>query len=165
MMVSTGVGSAPHYARTQVGWWLLAILVVALLLVVAPLVLIGRDNPRAPAQSLRAILVVVPAIVLGSAAMFSTLRVEVDHEILRWRFGPGLVRFSLPLTEIASVVPARTSLLAGLGIHWIGSGWVYNVSGRDAVEITRRDGKKVWLGTPEPAALVAAIGRARSGRT
>ena len=108
------------------------------------------------------VLGVALAILLITAACFSTLTVSVSATTLSWRFGFGFIHFSLPLAEITSVVAARTPLWAGIGIHWMFSGWVYNVSGRGAVEITKRDGGKVWIGTDEAAVLAATIERART---
>ena len=63
---------------------------------------------------------------------------------------------------MASGSVAPTPLWVGLGIHWIFTGLVYNMSGRDAVAITRRDGSMTRVGTDEPEALREAIERARS---
>jgi hypothetical protein len=49
------------------------------------------------------------------------------------------------------------SLVVRLGIHLTPCGWLYNVSGFDAVAITLRDGRKFALGTDDPHGLVAAI--------
>jgi CDP-diglyceride synthetase len=154
---------ALRYSHTQVGWWLIAILGVVCLAIVAIFngVAVGRQS--LPPTDARIIGWVVFVTLLITAALLTTLTVRVTSDTVTWRFGPGVVRFSLPLSEITSVATARTPLWAGIGIHWIFTGWVYNVSGRDAVELTKRDGSKVWIGTDEPDALAAAIDGARSG--
>ena len=45
----------------------------------------------------------------------------------------------------------------GWGIHWVGSGWVYNVSGWEAVEIVMRNGRRHRIGTDDPNGLAQAI--------
>jgi len=45
----------------------------------------------------------------------------------------------------------------GLGIRLTPHGWLYIVSGLDAVEIVRISGKKFRVGTDEPQALVTAL--------
>ena len=161
-MSASLAADAVVYSRTQVGWWMLIALGAATVPVLALLggQSIGRQS--LPPSDARVVAGVVLVVLVLTAALLSTLSVRIAGDTLSWRFGPGLVRFTLPIAEIATVVPTRSSWLAGIGIHWIGSGWVYNVSGRDAVEITKRDGGKVWIGTPEPAALAAAIERARA---
>ncbi len=161
MSATTGAKGVA-YSRTQIGWWLLAALGMTAIVTLGLLSGLSVGRARFPPASTRIIPATVLVVLVVTAALLSTLNVRIEGDTLTWRFGPGLVRFSLPLTEIASVAPGRSSLLAGIGIHWVGTGWVYNVSGRNAVEITKRDGRKIWLGTPEPIALAAAIERARA---
>ena len=85
-----------------------------------------------------------------------TITIEISERELRWGFGPGLIRTSVPLNEIVSAEPARTRL--SWGIHWSQrTGWLYNVSGFDAVVVTLRGGKRFTLGTDEPQILVARL--------
>ncbi|MAB27778.1 MAG: hypothetical protein CMJ53_00585, partial [Planctomycetaceae bacterium] len=56
------------------------------------------------------------------------------------------------------------SWLAGFGIRYIGRGWMWNVSGLDAIRIDRTKGGSFFIGTDEPAALEAAINAAISKR-
>ena len=107
-------------------------------------------------------MVVLGGLMAVTAILFSTLNVRVAGGMIAWRFGPGLIRFTLPLSQAERAAPTRLNVLAGIGIHFIGTGWVYNVSGRDAVEITKRGGGKLWIGTDEPERLVMAIERARA---
>lgn len=157
----------PHpplrYSHTQVGWWLIATLGIVALAIVAIFSGVGLGSRSLPPTNARIIGWVVVAALVITAALLTTLTVHVTGDRVAWRFGPGVIRFSLPLAEITSVRPSRTPFWAGIGIHWIFTGWVYNVSGRDAVELTKRDGSKVWIGTDEPDLLAAAIESARAG--
>ena len=45
----------------------------------------------------------------------------------------------------------------GWGIHLTPYGWLYNVSGFDAVAITLRDGREFAFGTDDPDGLTAGI--------
>lgn len=150
-----------RYSHTQVGWWLivtLGIVAVAIAVIFSSAGLQSRSLP--PAQA-RVIGWAVVVTLVATAALLTSLTIRVASDRVAWHFGPGVIRFSLPFAEIASVAPTRTPLWAGIGIHWIFTGWVYNVSGRGAVELRKRDGSKVWLGTDEPDALAAAIESAR----
>jgi hypothetical protein len=104
----------------------------------------------------RALLIAVP-ILLVAGWLFHSLTIEVTNRELRWRFGPGWIRHSVPLSEIASTQPVVTNLIEGWGIHYSRFGWLYNVSGRGAVAFTSRNGKQFALGTDEPAELVKAV--------
>jgi len=92
------------------------------------------------------------------AWLFHSLTIEIGARELSWRFGPGLIRKVVQLDEIISATPQSTG--PSWGIHWSPRlGWLYNVSGYDAVLITLRSGKKFALGTDEPQVLTEAIRR------
>ncbi len=102
---------------------------------------------------------VLLAIVLGG---FCSLTVSVDHERVVARFGPGPVRKTIRLADIRDARSVRNKWWYGWGIRLTPHGWLYNVSGLDAVEIELSGGKKVRVGTDEPRELAHAI-RAAAG--
>jgi hypothetical protein len=93
-------------------------------------------------------------ILVVCAWLFASLTIEINDRELRWHFGPGLIRKQVSLSEIVAVESVKTNFLAGWGIHWTRFGWLYNVSGFDAVVITLRSGKRFALGTDDPQMLV-----------
>lgn len=95
--------------------------------------------------------------------LFSSLTVEIAEGELRWKFGPGLIRLRAPLAEIASAEPVKTGFWDGWGIHITRFGWLYNVSGCDAVALRLRNGKRFALGTDEPQILAARLDEAIRG--
>ena len=161
--MTADVGGAGRYSHTQVGWWLIATLGIVALAIVAIFSGVGLDSQSLPAAQARVIGWAVVVTLLITAALLTSLTVRVTSDRVTWHFGPGVVHFSLPLAEVTDVAVTRTPLWAGIGIHWIFTGWVYNVSGRDAVALTKRDGTRVWIGTDEPELLAAAIESARAG--
>jgi hypothetical protein len=112
------------------------------------------DNPRSLLIS-----AVIEVILVISAIVFSKLTIKIHGEILRACFAMGLVFKKVRLAEIAACEPIRIRWWYGWGIHLPPYGWLYNVSGLDAVAITLRDGRKFALGTDNPQALVDAIER------
>jgi len=72
-------------------------------------------------------------------------------------FGPGFWRKDTPLGDIASVERTRSSALEGWGIRITPRGMLYNVAGRDAVEVRLATGRRFRLGTDDPDGLVAAV--------
>jgi hypothetical protein len=103
-------------------------------------------------------------LALALGLLWSRLTIRVDRDRLRWDFGPGWPRFSLPLADIERVEVARTTFWQGWGIHRTRGGWLYNIAGRDAVRILRKDGKQLLLGTDEPSRLKVAIERGLAAR-
>lgn len=73
------------------------------------------------------------------------------------RFGIGVIRKKVRLPEIVGCEPIRHHWWYGWGIHLTPHGWLYNVSGLDAVTIALRDGRKFALGTDDPLGLTARI--------
>ena len=53
----------------------------------------------------------------------------------------------------------------GWGIRYTPHGWLFNVSGLDAVELELKNGRTWRVGTDEPVELLAAIQAAAEGRT
>lgn len=107
------------------------------------------------------VLVGLPLFVL-LFIVFDGLTVRIAGGELRWAFGHlGWPRWRLRVADIAAVEPTRTTFWEGWGIRYTRRGWLYNVSGFEAVLIRKTDGKTFLLGTDEPGELAAAIERAR----
>ncbi len=140
-----------HTQRSAVALFLLS---VAAVLPIGFLV-IGVGSPM-PVGA-RITLLVASLAMLVSAFVFSSLTIAIRDGQLSWWFGPGVVKKTVPLSTIVSAEPTTTSLLAGWGIHLTMRGWLYNVSGRQAVLVTQEDGKRFLLGTDEPDSLAQAI--------
>jgi len=108
---------------------------------------------------------VLPGILLLiTAVLFWKLTVTVDDKTLRLAFGPGLVSKNVPISAVERCEPMRVRFWHGWGIHLTTNGWLYNVSGPDAVIVTLRDGRRFCVGTDEPQELLAAIRRFASAR-
>ncbi len=138
-----------NYRHTQIGT--LTIVAAVLILVFAAAMLSGSDVTRSQVH----VVLIVMLLVL---VLFYSLTVEIrDGRVHVW-FGPGLIRRSISLDEIAAVRAVRNPWYAGWGIRWMpGSYWLWNVSGFDAVELEFKNGKRFRIGTDEPDVLVQAI--------
>lgn len=106
--------------------------------------------------------IIIIAIAAGSlgyfaATQFSSLTTEVDQQTLRWWFGNGIWRKSVALTDIASAEAVTNRWWWGWGIRYYGKGWLYCVSGLDAVEVVLKSGKHIRIGTDDPHGLVNAL--------
>lgn len=157
-----GGAGAPAYRHTQSGLTVVALVASGAVatLVVAATSLAGRAAPPA----VWAVVAIATLVLLGSAAVFSSLTVEVDAETLHWHFAFGALRRTVPLAEVARAEATRTTLLDGVGIHIGPRGWVYNVAFGPAVRVVRHDGRAFLLGTDDPGGLAAALGGALAPR-
>ena len=125
------------YRHTQIGWVGISAGVLIFLL--------GHDS----------VAFVICLLIISS---FATLTVTVDKEFLRISFGIGLFKMKFNLKEIKSYGKIRNKWWCGWGIHgWPKKGWLYNVSGLNAVELNMKNGMKYLIGTNEPEKLLGAI--------
>jgi hypothetical protein len=88
---------------------------------------------------------------------FYQLTTIVTESTLTVRYGIGLLAFRFPLSEITQITERSVPWYAGYGIRWVGDAWLFNVSGRDAIEVTFASGRKVWVGTDDPDGLAAIL--------
>ncbi len=107
---------------------------------------------------------IIAGIVLITTVIFSKLTITVDDVHVRAIFGPGFTFRKIKLADITACEPIRIRWWYGWGIHLTPSGWLYNVSGWDAVASTLRNGRRVSFGTDQPEELCAAIRRLASAR-
>ncbi len=106
------------------------------------------------------VFLIAMGILLAGAVLFSSLTVEIGDGVLTCRFGPGLIRKRFALRDIRDARPVRNRWYYGWGIRWTPGGWMFNVSGLDAVELTRASGKPFRIGTDQPEELTAALRQA-----
>ena len=134
------------YRHTQIGW---AIIIPAdIAAVVAVYFGIARSEPSA---------VIAFFLLLILTYLFYGLTVIGTHETLEIRFGIGIIRKRFNLREIVTAEPYRTRFRDGWGIRYCSGGWLYNVSGFDAVRLTMTDGKHYVIGTDEPSKLIGFL--------
>ena len=140
------------YRHTQVGK--ITSLAIAMI-VVFTLVLTFTIESEPPE------LILLPlgfALVMTAVLVcFATLTVEVTGKDVTAKFGPGWIRRRLDLDRIQGVERVRNHWFWGWGIRLTPYGWMFNISGLDAVELTLSNGKRFRIGTDEPRELEEAI--------
>ncbi len=135
------------YRHTQIGYFMIGALSAGVVGLSASLAL--GSGPR--------VLLVVVAILAVCLMLFPTLTVVVERDRVRCFFGVGLIRRELRVSDIVAVSVVRNPWSYGWGLRLIPGGWLWNVSGLDAVELRLHDGKLFRIGTDEPNALHDAI--------
>lgn len=90
--------------------------------------------------------------------LFHSLIVEVKPEIMKIKFGPGLIQKKIKTDRIKDCQPIKLNWPHNIGVHWNPSFTVYNVTGTDGVEITLKDkDKTIRVGTDEPEKLCRTL--------
>jgi len=138
-----------NYKHTQTGYLIIVVL-IALVLLFGSILSTTDFEPIVFAIMLFSLLILIS---------FTTLKVMIDENYLRIKFGYGIFRKSFPLNEVVSARTVRNHWYYGWGIRlWL---WpkmlIFNVSGLDAVEIRMENGKIYRIGTDEPKELESAI--------
>lgn len=136
-----------QYRHTQIGYLLIAVLGGAL---------IGM-GALAGATGWPIVSLLVVAVLALCLFTFSTLTVIITDTALEFHFSARLLGRRLNLDAIHSERIVRNPWYYGWGIHATPEGWVYNVSGVKAVEVTLRDGRRYRIGTDEPDEMVARL--------
>ena len=140
-----------RYKHTQFG----TVMVMGLSLGALLLLTLEPVITRKP--SIIGILVLLAAIVL-----FGSLTLEISESFLTCRFGIGLIRKSFALSDIHQVEKVRNRWFYGWGIRYTPHGWLYSVSGLDAIEVRMSGNKSYRIGTDQPEELVRALRQATS---
>ncbi|MDB9313041.1 hypothetical protein PN462_08000 [Spirulina sp. CS-785/01] len=137
------------YQHTQIGT--IIFVLVAIIIGIMIVVWLNSDNGYwiIPAATIIFLVVLL--------TLFGTLTVEINGNTLQCRFGIGLIRKSFSLSDITAVTTVRNPWYYGWGIRLTPKGWMFNVSGLDAVELTFTSGKQFRIGTDQPRRLAAAI--------
>ena len=135
------------YRHTQLGYLLIVALGAATLLM-ARLTIVTKF-------SLGAILLL--AFMTLCLALFATLTVEVNDRTINIQFGMGVLRKSFLLQDIQAYRAVKNPWYYAWGIHAIPGGWIFNVSGWEAVELQMKNGRKYRIGTDDVQGLAHAI--------
>jgi hypothetical protein len=145
------------YQHRQIGWITVIGVLGGIVLVCALLAWSAQSFSEIGAAT-------IIVVLLAALVIFSTLTVRVTDRAVSWWFGIPAVGRRAALGDIESIVAIRTSIFEGWGIHLtLRHGWLWNVSGFNAVQITLRSGTRFAVGTPEPQAVIDAVARARTG--
>ena len=137
------------FIRVMTGSWvvLFGVLVVVMLA-------LGQKE----AAIILGVVTVVLALILGIVLVLChSLTVRVSRSEIALSFGVGLIRKQFPIGDISGASIVQNRWYNGFGIRKIRGGWLYNVSGFDAIEIQLKNERKYRIGTNQPKELLAAV--------
>ena len=146
-----------HYENTQPGTFIRVMTVswVFFFGVLAVVMLVLGQKEAAIGLG---VVTVMAAVILGIVyALFHSLIVRVSRSDIALSFGVGLIRKQFSIGDISSASIVQNRWYNGFGIRKIRGGWLYNVSGFDAIEIQLKNERKYRIGTNQPKELLAAV--------
>jgi hypothetical protein len=143
----------PMKTFTQTGTYSILVLLPCLILCIALLFIGGFKET---------IMIVIFSFCILSflicLLIFYKMTITIDDTDLSFIMGIGLIRKSFPLSDIESCTAVRNSPLWGIGIRMTPSGWLYNVSGLGAVELSFKNRKsRIRIGTDRPGEIEEAV--------
>lgn len=153
---------ASHSAAVEVSYrssqWLLGLWII--LPLVLALVIATTWNLHQPAWA----WMLTSSVLALSLAVLGRLVIELRGQVLHWHYGFfGWPRWQLPLGEIEDLQAARGAAAhAGIQLGSRQSSFTAAL-GSPALLFTRKDGRRILLGSPEPEHLAQFI-RARLPR-
>lgn len=100
---------------------------------------------------------VVAALMALCFVTFYSLTVSIDAEQLHVSFGPGWIKKRFSVREISAAQKVENRWFYGWGVKLTPHGWLFNVSGFDAVEVELASGRRYRIGSDQPDELVRAI--------
>ncbi len=142
------------YQSTQIGWLMIIVFSLAIAHTTLSYLLEFGDNPL-PFSVYAILLLVFIAVLL----VFYKLKIVVDELKINVIYGVGLVHFKIKPEAIHSIKVVKVPWMYGLGIRYTSKGMLYNIQGRNAVEISYWDGKEktVLIGCKDPLELKGFI--------
>ncbi|MEO6835738.1 MAG: hypothetical protein ABI231_07530 [Candidatus Tumulicola sp.] len=156
------------YHHVQVGRFYVVTMLVVGFVVALAAVYIGFSGGAVPAATVALLTVPIGAAIV--LVPFARLNVGVGDDgdrsgrALRWSMTFGWPAGTIPISEIAAAQIVPVTIWMGIGIHLTSRGWVWNVALGQGVQVRKRDGSSIVLGTDDADGLLAAIQGARAQR-
>lgn len=141
------------YSKTQYGKGIISLTLVFLIVVIVLFDELNSLDPIGEIASFSTILFLILVTLL-----FYKLKVEVNDSEILLTFGIGIIKKRIELNQIQSVEPVKNNFWYGWGIRLTPHGWLWNITGYEAVELTyQHDKRKFRIGCKDSAELKAAI--------
>lgn len=144
------------YKHTQIGFAIIVIFPLVFSLQISAVL----SSVESLSKTGWIVLIVTNLLLLAIGVLFSSLTIKIEQGLLVWHFSFLFWKKSIKMGEIESCVVVKNTIFHGLGIRMLGNGWLYNVSGLDAVQVNLKSGAIIRLGTDQPTFLCAALNNA-----
>ncbi len=104
-------------------------------------------------------LLLLASLIIGIVLLlFNKLSTNVSAKAITLRFGIGLIKKQIEISEIERVEVVRNKWYYGWGIRFIFTGWMWNISGFNAIELCFKNKKQVFrIGSANAPELKEAI--------
>ena len=115
---------------------------------------------KQPASNQISLLIGI-TILTACTVTFYSLTVTINGNTLKLYYGIGLIQKSFDTSQIIDLNIVKNKWYYGWGIRRTPHGWLYNISGLDAVELTLKNGNSYRIGTDQPKQLLEGLQKSR----
>jgi hypothetical protein len=120
------------------------------------MMLISGFNDIAPIG----VLSFVALIMIICLLIFYKLTIYIDDTYIKFKLGIGLIAKKYLISDIQNCKSVHNNPIYGVGIRKIPKGWLYNVTGLSAIELSFKNQKSiVRIGTNQPDKIAEEISR------
>lgn len=142
-----------EYKTKQIGKGIIIFISLFILAFGVSLFMIPDIEPDVLAAFSGSIIVFFLVIIL-----FGSLETTVNSRQIKIKFGIGLIKKQIELSEIESIRKVTNKFWYGWGIRLTPHGWLWNIAGYEAVEINFKTDKKSFrIGCKSNTELYSAI--------
>lgn len=100
----------------------------------------------------------VESLLALTLLLFYCLTIEIGERTITLKFGIGIIQKTISIEDIEQTIAVRNKWWYGFGIRRMPTGWMWNISGFDAVEIQYKDSSKLFrIGTADSQELKLKI--------
>ena len=140
------------YNENQRGLWIVIVFVITGML---PIIIFLTHDEDLFVQG---VLLVTSGIIFLCTFLFYKLKTTVYRNRIKLSFGIGMIFKNIDMSKIKNVEVVRNRWFYGWGVRFILNGWMWNIYGLDAVELTFHDKKSIFrIGSQNPKKLKEKI--------
>ncbi len=104
------------------------------------------------------IFLLAESLLALTLLLFYCLTIVIEERIITLKFGIGIIQKAISIEDIEQTTAVRNKWWYGFGIRRTPAGWMWNISGFDAVEIQYKDSGKLFrIGTADSQELKLKI--------
>lgn len=142
------------YAKVQFSWFLPAIFIPILVFFYLAYRYQWGNNPMDLGG-----YIVLQVILATCILLFFRMKVVVDESHIKISYGIGLISKKIKINTISGLKIVRNPWYCyGWGLHFIPHGMIYNISGKNTVELNFKNSKEIIrIGAAYPQELKNAI--------
>ena len=101
---------------------------------------------------------IVSLSMIAAMLFFYKLTIEIDDAFISFKLGIGWFGRKYRIDNLISCKPVKNSIWYGMGARLLPNGWLFNVSGLKAIELSFKNKKSIIrIGTNKPEEIAEIV--------